>query len=27
LDEATDGLDAFQREHVRGKFIISMTAA
>jgi NADPH2:quinone reductase len=27
LEEATDGLDAFQREHVRGKFAISMAAA
>ena len=27
LEEATDGLGAFQREHVRGKFAISMAAA
>jgi len=27
LEEATDGLDAFQREHVRGKFAISVAAA
>jgi NADPH2:quinone reductase len=27
LEEATEGLEAFQREHVRGKFAISMAAA
>jgi NADPH:quinone reductase len=27
LEEATDGLEAFQREHVRGKFAISVAAA
>ena len=27
LEEATSGLDAFQREHVLGKFAISVAAA
>jgi hypothetical protein len=27
LEEATDGLEAFQREHVRWKFAISVAAA
>ena len=27
LEEATEGLDAFQGRHVRGKFAISVTPA